>query len=288
VIQYRNNTFIRFFLSFPSLYSFASSLATNFSYAGSYSLHTFTMKYIAAALAFATAVAGHGYVNNATIGGKEYTFYQPYQDQYITPAPQRISRVVQGNGPIEDLSLADLQCGGYSAGGIVGSKPAALHAEVAAGSKVDLYWTLWPDSHVGPTVTYMAKCPDAGCNNYMPGNNAVWFKVQQEGRQGTSNVWGASAPMKAGGVVSYTIPKCIPAGYYLVRHEIIALHSAYAYPGAQFYPGCHQLKVTGGGSKTPAGLVAFPGAYKGSDPGITYDSYKAQTYTVPGPAVFTC
>ncbi len=38
------------------------------------------MKYIAAALAFATAVAGHGYVNNATIGNKEYTFYQPYQD----------------------------------------------------------------------------------------------------------------------------------------------------------------------------------------------------------------
>jgi len=131
------------------------------------------MKYIAAALAFATAVAGHGYVNNATIGGKEYTFYQPYQDQYMNPAPQRISRAVQGNGPIEDLTLADLQCGGYSAGGIVGSKPAPLHAEVAAGSKVDLYWTLWPESHVGPTVTYMAKCPDAGCNDYMPGKEYV-------------------------------------------------------------------------------------------------------------------
>jgi hypothetical protein len=42
--------------------------------------------------------------------------------------------------------------------------------------------------------------------------------------------------MKDGGSVTYTVPKCIAPGYYLVRHEIIALHSAYTYPGAQFYP----------------------------------------------------
>jgi hypothetical protein len=80
--------------------------------------------------------------------------------------------------------------------------------------------------------------------------------------------------MKAGGKVTYTIPKCIPSGNYLVRHELIALHSAYTYPGVQFYPGCHQLKVVGGGSKNPSGLVAFPGAYKASDAGITVDAYK--------------
>lgn len=83
--------------------------------------------------------------------------------------------------------------------------------------------------------------------------------------------------MKAGNAgVNYTIPSCLKPGYYLVRHEIIALHSAYAYPGAQFYPGCHQLKVTGSGSTTPGNLVSFPGAYAGSDPGITYDSYKRE------------
>jgi hypothetical protein len=64
----------------------------------------------------------------------------------------------------------------------------------------------------------------------------VWFKVQESGRTGTSNVWGATALMSAGGSVTYTVPKCIKDGYYLVRHEIIALHSAYTYPGAQFYP----------------------------------------------------
>jgi len=245
------------------------------------------MKYIASALAFATAVAAHGYVNNATIGGKEYTFYQPYQDPYMNNV-KRISRPIQGNGPVENVAISDIQCGGYAAGGINGSSPAALHADAAAGSDVELFWTLWPESHMGPTVTYMAKCPDTGCNNYMPESNAVWFKVQEEGREGTSDKWGSDALQVAGGSVTYTIPKCIASGYYLVRHEIIALHAAYQYPGAQFYPGCHQLKVSGGGSTKPAGLVSFPGAYKGSDAGITYDAYKAQAYTIPGPKKFTC
>lgn len=37
------------------------------------------------------------------------------------------------------------------------------------------------------------------------------------------------------GFVNVTIPPCVPDGFYLMRHEIIALHSAYNYPGAQFY-----------------------------------------------------
>ena len=71
------------------------------------------MKYIASALAFATAVAAHGYVNNATIGGKEYTFYQPDQDPYMNDV-KRISRPIQGNGPVENVAISDIQCGGAS------------------------------------------------------------------------------------------------------------------------------------------------------------------------------
>jgi hypothetical protein len=33
----------------------------------------------------ATLVAAHGYVDTATIGGKVYTFYQPYTDPYTSP-----------------------------------------------------------------------------------------------------------------------------------------------------------------------------------------------------------
>lgn len=112
--------------------------------------------------------------------------------------------------------------------------------------------------------------------------------------------------MTEGAVVEYTIPACLADGFYLVRHETIALHAAYSYPGAQVYPGCHQLEVTGGGSTVPSSLVGFPGAYKATDPGITYDAYKgeyfcldvqaiesnecvlATEYVIPGPAVFKC
>ncbi|KAF0320914.1 hypothetical protein GQ607_011816 [Colletotrichum asianum] len=248
------------------------------------------MKYtVASLLGSAALVAAHGYVENATIGGEAYTFYQPFQDPYTSPAPERVSRAIQGNGPVEDLTSIDIQCGGYSAGGVKGSSPAKLEAKAAAGSEVTLNWTLWPDSHMGPTITYMAKCPDAGCTDYLPGTDAVWFKVQEDGREGTSNTWGATPLMKAGNSgVKYTIPECLAPGHYLVRHEIIALQASYEYPGAQFYPGCHQLEVTGSGSTSPSDLVAFPGAYKAADPGITYDAYKAQEYTIPGPALFSC
>lgn len=84
--------------------------------------------------------------------------------------------------------------------------------------------------------------------------------------------------MSSPATYTYTIPPCLKKGFYLVRHEIIALHAAWTYPGAQFYPGCHQLNVTGGGSTVPsANLVSFPGAYKPTDPGVTYDAYRGES-----------
>ena len=120
--------------------------------------------------------------------------------------------------------------------------------------------------------------------------SAVWFKVHHAGRVGTSNVW-ASSPLEvdATRTYTYTIPSCLAAGSYIVRHEVLGLHAAFELNKAQFYPSCHQIKITGSGTSTgPASKVAFPGAYKNTDPGILYDMYKATTYTIPGPAVFTC
>jgi len=253
-------------------------------------IYTMLVKILSLVGAMATTVAGHGYVDNITIAGTVYTGYQPYQDPYYSTPPSRIVRPVQGNGPIEDLSLIDLQCGGYTAGGISGSSPAKLQGgPVAAGSTVSLQWTLWPTSHSGPVLSYMAKCPNNDCTSYSPGTDAVWFKIQHTGRDGTSNTWGDTPLMTAGNSYKYTIPSCLAAGAYIVRHEIIALHNAYSYPGAQSYPSCHQITVTGSGTSTgPSSKVSIPGVYKSTDPGITYDMYKATTYTIPGPAVFTC
>lgn len=65
-------------------------------------------------------------------------------DPYTTPVPDRIVRAIPGNGPIEDVTSIDLQCGGVNGGG---TKPAKLQAEAAAGSNVALNWTIWPTSH---------------------------------------------------------------------------------------------------------------------------------------------
>src|SRR5688572_699550 len=76
---------------------------------------------------------------------------------------------------------------------------------------------------------------------------------------------------------NYTIPSCLKPGYYLVRHEIIALHSAWAESGAQFYPSCHQLQISGKGSVVPTtGLVSFPGAYEANHPGIHVNVWNSE------------
>lgn len=92
------------------------------------------------------------------------------------------------------------------------------------------------------------------------------------------------------------MPTCIAPGNYLMRAEIIALHNAGSSQGAQFYIGCAQINVTGGGSTTPSSTVSFPGAYSASDPGILISIYGAggttdnggRAYKIPGPSVFTC
>jgi hypothetical protein len=74
------------------------------------------------------------------------------------------------------------------------------------------------------------------------------------------------------------IPEGLKAGHYLIRAEMIALHegdvSYVANPrrGAQFYPDCVQIEVTGEGSvELPSEGVDFPGAYSYEDPGVVHN-----------------
>jgi hypothetical protein len=151
-----------------------------------------------------------------------------------------------------------------------------------------------------------------GCNTYQTKGAAVWFKIAEDGLHsadadctrphspsvppflltsiGLKNQW-AVTPLifTPNSGLNYTVPACLKPGYYLVRHEIIALHSAYSEGGAQFYPGCHQLEVSGEGTQVPEkGLVGFPGAYRAKDKGILYNIYGAKEYKTPGPAIWGC
>ncbi|KAF2252649.1 lytic polysaccharide monooxygenase [Trematosphaeria pertusa] len=147
-------------------------------------------------------------------------------------------------------------------------------------------------SHKGPTIFYMAKVDDAAKAD---GKGLKWFKVAQDGLDG-SGKWGVDRMISSGGWVDFTMPSCVAPGQYLLRAEIIALHSATKPSQAQFYVGCAQIKVSGSGTSTGSQTVSFPGAYSAQDPGILVNIYDTKgqpngggkPYQIPGPAVLQC
>lgn len=149
----------------------------------------------------------------------DFVFIFRYSDPYYSTPPQRIVRKIPGNGPVEDVTSVDLQCNGYQGSG---SAPAPLSATVAAGSTISLHWTTWPDSHHGPVITYLAKCPSS-CTSYSPGTAAVWFKVAEAGKA-SDGTW-ASDAFITNQAYTFKVPSSLAAGNYIVRHELIALHS---------------------------------------------------------------
>jgi hypothetical protein len=56
----------------------------------------------------------------------------------------------------------------------------------------------------------------------------------------------------------------------LRRHKVVLINNvlpAEQYPGAQLYPACVQVEVTGNGTAFPTSFVSFPGAYTPDTPG---------------------
>lgn len=113
-------------------------------------------------------------------------------------------------------------------------------------------------------MVYMASC-GGSCTSAKP-SSLNWFKIDQAGLiSGTvaNGQWGMGELVANNNSWTSTIPASLPAGEYLIRHELLAIHTTNQ---PQFYPECAQLVVTGGGSKSPGGsyLVKFPGAYSAS------------------------
>ncbi|RPD62199.1 hypothetical protein L226DRAFT_551726 [Lentinus tigrinus ALCF2SS1-7] len=221
-----------------------------------------------------------------------------FQEVYVNGVDQghlTSIRVPDYDGPIMDVTSNDLICNG-------GINPyhqpiSTTVINVPAGSQVTAEWhhTLSgadpsdsadpiDPSHKGPVMAYLAKVDNA---TSLSVTGLKWFKIWEDGMD-SSQKWGVDRLIANKGKVSFTIPNCIAAGQYLLRVELIALHGASSYPGAQFYMECAQLQITGGGSTQPA-TVSFPGAYAGSDPGIKINIYQTlKSYTIPGPSVFSC
>ncbi|KAK4032848.1 glycosyl hydrolase family 61-domain-containing protein [Parachaetomium inaequale] len=211
----------------------------------------------------------------------------------------------QGAGiymPSDDSFISDVNSNSIACNGppVTSFRSSSQVFEVKAGSQVTGAWlhtlsSTGPDStadnkvidssHKGPISVWMKKVSDA-TQNPSAGPGGGWFRIAEEGLN--NGKWGVDTLIASGGIHKATIPTCIEDGNYLLRFELIALHSAYDQGGAQFYMECAQIRVTGGTGTGKPATVSLPGAYKATDPGIKVMIYNndgqpyPSSYTIPG------
>ncbi|KFY14502.1 hypothetical protein V491_06023, partial [Pseudogymnoascus sp. VKM F-3775] len=244
-----------------------------------------SVAFAASAFALLSSVSAHGTVSGIVVDGTYNTGYSP-SFQYSNPPP-----VVAGWSIPEDLDNGFIAPEKFQDSDIichVGATNAGTSITVAAGSTVELQWTPWPESHKGPVIDYLASC-NGECET-VDKTALKFFKIDEEGLiDGSSSPgnWASDKLIANNNTWVSTIPSDIAPGNYVLRHEIIALHSAYDANGAQNYPQCINLIVTGSGTASPAG-VAGTELYTSTDAGILIDIYKTlDSYVIPGPALYS-
>ncbi|SMQ48266.1 unnamed protein product [Zymoseptoria tritici ST99CH_3D7] len=241
-----------------------------------------------AALAALPLVSAHGYIESVAVNGKSYVGTSP-EWFYQQSKPDRAGWYAknQDNGFVSPSAYtnADIVC---HKSATVGGTP----VPVSAGGKMDIKWNTWPDSHHGPVITYMAAV--GGDFPSVDKTKLKWFKVKEGGLVSGSNpgTWVTDQLLANNLVDSVTVPSTLKAGNYVVRHEIIALHSAGQQDGAQNYPQCFNVKVSGSGTVDPcngggASCAVGTALYKANDPSILINIYQTlSSYKIPGPALY--
>ncbi|KAI1826778.1 glycoside hydrolase family 61 protein [Xylaria intraflava] len=227
-----------------------------------------------------------------------------FQDVSVNDADQGSLvglRAPSDNNPVLDVTTDDIICQ-------TPGTTSDVVIEVAAGDNLGAYFGHViggeqipndPDnpiasSHKGPITAWLAQVDDAATADK---TGLAWFKIWEDTFDPETNIWGVDNMISADGWVNFQLPSCIAPGDYLMRVEIIALHSAYASKGAQFYLSCAQLRVSGDGTFTPSETFPFPGTYEQDDPSILISIYGeegdpdngGEPYVAPGNvSVITC
>ncbi|KAH8119241.1 glycosyl hydrolase family 61-domain-containing protein [Phellopilus nigrolimitatus] len=232
------------------------------------------LAFIAASLFFAYTppISAHGFVQTVIVADAAYPGWNPFSDPYVDPLPERVIRKIPSDGPITNDQDQNLAC---NTGGESG---AALVASGKAGSVVKFEWTNWPADHLGPVSTYMTSC-GGDCTKFDV-NGASWFKIDAEGYDDGS--WASAKLISNNNTWTSTIPQALAPGQYVMRNEIVALHSS----PPQYYPSCTQVNVSGDGNAQPSSseIVAIPGLYNGVQfPDIWTQTF--DTWDAPGPPV---
>jgi cellulase len=189
-------------------------------------------------------------------------------------------RMPPSNSPVTDVTSEDMACN------VNGQKGVSTTVAASEGDSIKVQWD--QSGHPGP-ITHMLFGPVASAEAAT--GVGSWFKIDE--LDYVDGKW-ASEIMGAGNMThEFKLPTGLPSGEYLLRSEMLALHSAQTKDGAQFYIGCAQLKITGTGKEGACGpSIKIPGAYKAEDPNIYipdyYNGFSATGYTAPGGPVGSC
>ncbi|RYP43252.1 hypothetical protein DL770_011765 [Monosporascus sp. CRB-9-2] len=229
---------------------------------------------LSAAAALASTASAHTHMFSVWVNGEDQG---DGRNVYIRSPPN--------NSPVKELGSAAMACN------VNGGKVAPKFVSAAAGDKLSFEWyhdnrndDIIDLSHLGPVITYIAPYTEGD------GSGAIWTKIDEDGYDGST--WAVEKVVANGGKKDFTLPSALAPGQYLVRQEMIGLHEADALAtagrGAQFYPSCVQLEVTGSGTEVPSQNYDIVKGYNADEPGIVFNLYSSYTsYPIPGPDVFS-
>ncbi|KJZ79214.1 hypothetical protein HIM_01365 [Hirsutella minnesotensis 3608] len=195
------------------------------------------------------------------------------------------------NGPIYPVTGDDMACGRD------GAKAVAFTCPAPQAATLTFEFREWTDGskpgaidggHKGPCAVYVKKVDDMERDK--PAGSG-WFKIWEDGYDTATGKWCVDRLIANKGLLSVDLPPGLPAGYYLVRPEVLALHNA-PEGDPQYYLGCAQVFVQEG----PKQALVVPREYQAQIPGyvdaatagLTYNIYNERLppYPIPGPKVF--
>jgi len=214
--------------------------------------------------------------NTKSVGWTTTAYDQGYVNQTGFSVPASIIVSGENSTEIQDEAEDDLEIICHR-----GSRSTAYHAPVEAGSQIHVQWNGWPINHKGPVMSYLAFCGDStSASNNNNNNNSdtstdsttsvrgcdavrksdlSFFKIEEAGLINTTTTSDLTAPQPTdlaemtwasdlliannnSWIVS--LPERLRPGFYVLRHEIIALHNASRPVGVQAYPQCLNLMIT--------------------------------------------
>ncbi|KAK7747867.1 hypothetical protein SLS53_001118 [Cytospora paraplurivora] len=240
---------------------------------------------IALALAAgASMVSAHGYVSSWEIGG---VTYKGFDEMWaVAQGTDTGNEFIAWSDSASDNGYVAPDA--YTSGDIICHRDATNaklnNATVAAGDSIKATWNTWPTSHHGPIIDYIAPADDP---TTVDKTTLEFIKIGQSGLISGSNpgTWATDNLISDDLTWEIKIPAELKPGNYVLRHEIIALHSAESTDGAQNYPQCVNLQVTGSGTEQPAGTLG-EALYTEDEDGIVFNIYESfSTYPIPGPTL---